>query len=165
MRKGPCGFDVLRIEKVGNSGNTERILQYVLKRSNPRIHFKTTYGLLEFPMASTFVHSTQEGLRGHAYKFHQQRCCTHRRQFAFTIRTVSFWIKLPTKIVDASSVKSFKALPVPRSIHLTHLQSQSIPSAHIDPRKNSHRNDPSHITLPLHLVVCSSLYCFVDQKK
>ncbi len=72
--------------------------------------FKIIYGLFEFPMASTFAHPTRKGLRGHAYKFHQQRCCTHRRQFAFAIRAVPFWNKLPTEIVSASSVKSFKTL-------------------------------------------------------
>ncbi len=72
--------------------------------------FKITHGLLEFPMASTFAHPTCKGLRGHAYKFHQQRCCTRRRQLAFTIRAVPFWNKLPAEIVYASSVKSFKAL-------------------------------------------------------
>ncbi len=46
--------------------------------------FKSIHGLLEFPMASTFAHPTHKGLRGHAYKFHQQRCCARRRQFAFT---------------------------------------------------------------------------------
>ncbi len=41
--------------------------------------FKITHGLLEFLMESTFAHPTRKGLRGHAYKFHQQRCCTLRR--------------------------------------------------------------------------------------
>ncbi len=72
--------------------------------------FKIIHGLLEFPMASTFVNPTRQGLRGHAFKFHQQRCCTRRRQFAFTIRAVPFLNKLPAEIVNASSVKSFKAL-------------------------------------------------------
>ncbi len=72
--------------------------------------FKSTHGLLEFPMASTFVHPTRKGLRGHAYKFHQRRCCTRRRQFAFTSRAVPFLNKLRAEIVNASSVKSFKAL-------------------------------------------------------
>ncbi len=72
--------------------------------------FKITRGLLEFPMASTTVYPTHQGLRGHALKFHQQRCCTRRRQFAFTIRAVLFWNKLPAAIVNASSVKSVKAL-------------------------------------------------------
>ncbi len=67
-------------------------------------------GLLDFPMATTFVYPTRQGLRGHAFKFHQQRCCTRRRQFGFTIRAVPFWNKLPDEIVNASSVKSFKAL-------------------------------------------------------
>ncbi len=64
---------------------------------------KITHGLLEFPMASTFAHTTHKGLRGHTYKLHQQRC-----QFAITIRAVSFLNKLPAEIVNASSVKSFK---------------------------------------------------------
>ncbi len=70
--------------------------------------FKITHGLLEFPIAYNFAHPTHKGLRGHAYKFHQQRCCTRYRQFAFTIRAVPFWNKLPAGIVGASSVKSFK---------------------------------------------------------
>ncbi len=77
---------------------------------NVFLYLKFTHGLLEFPMASTFVHPTRQGLRGHAFKFLQQRCCTRRRQFAFTIRAVPFWNKLSAKIVNASSVKSFKAL-------------------------------------------------------
>ncbi len=68
--------------------------------------FKITHCLLEFPMASTLAHPTRKGLRGHAYKFHQQRCCTRRRQFAFTTRTA----KLQAEIVNASSVKSLKTL-------------------------------------------------------
>ncbi len=52
--------------------------------------FKITHGLLEFPMESTFVYPTRQGLRGHAFKFHQQRCCMRRRQFAFIIRAVPF---------------------------------------------------------------------------
>ncbi len=72
--------------------------------------FKITHGLQEFAMASIFVYRTRQGLRGHAFKFHQQRCCTRRRQFAFTIRAVPFWNKLPAEIVNAFSVKSFKTL-------------------------------------------------------
>ncbi len=71
--------------------------------------FKITHGLLEFPMASTFVNPTRQGLRGHAFKFHQQRCCKRRRQFAFTIRAAPVWNKLLAEIVNASSVKSFQA--------------------------------------------------------
>ncbi len=72
--------------------------------------FTITHGPLEFPTASTFAHRTRKGLRSHVYKFHQQRCCTRRRQFAFTIRAVPFRNKLPAEIVKASSVKSFKTL-------------------------------------------------------
>ncbi len=79
-------------------------------RGNLTAMFKITHGLLGFPMASTFAHPTRKGLRGHAYKFHQQRCCSHRRQLAFTIRAVPFWNKLPAEIANAFSVKSSKAL-------------------------------------------------------
>ncbi len=72
--------------------------------------FKITYGLLENPMVSTFVYPTRQGLRGHAFNFHQQRCCTRRRQYAFTIRAVPFWNKLLAEIVNTSLVISFKAL-------------------------------------------------------
>ncbi len=69
------------------------------------------------------------------------------------------------EIVNTSSVKSFKTLmdahwqplfpevPIP----------QPILSAHIDPRKNSHPNDTSHIPLPPHPDIYSSLYCFVEK--
>ncbi len=56
--------------------------------------FKITHGLLEFPMAPAFAYPTRQGLRGHV----------------FTIRAVPFWSKRPAEIVNASSVKSFKAL-------------------------------------------------------
>ncbi len=45
--------------------------------------FKITHDPLEFPMESTLAHPTPKGLRGHASKFHQQGCCSHRRLFAF----------------------------------------------------------------------------------
>ncbi len=70
--------------------------------------FKITHGLLEFPRELIFTYPTHKGLRDRAYKFHQQRCCTCRRQFAFTIRAVPLWNKLLTERVHASSVKSFK---------------------------------------------------------
>ncbi len=72
--------------------------------------FKITHGLLEFPMASTFVYPTRHRLRGQAFNIHQRRCCTRRRQFAFTIQAVPLWKKLPAEIVNASSMKSLKAL-------------------------------------------------------
>ncbi len=68
--------------------------------------FKIIHGLLEFPMEFTFTPPTRKGLRDHDYTFHQQGCRIRRRQFAFTIRTVPVWNKLPAEI----SVKSFKTV-------------------------------------------------------
>ncbi len=59
-------------------------------------------------MESMFTHPTRTGQDGHAYKFHQHRCFTRHRQYAFSTWTVQFWNKLPTEIVNASPVKSFK---------------------------------------------------------
>ncbi len=122
-------------------------------RGNLISMFKITHNLLLFPMESTFTHPTRKGLRGHAYKLHQQRCCTRRRQFDFTIRFVLFWNKRPAKIVNEFSVKSFLgtpgfplAVPVLRRTDLTHhlLLLQPIASAHIDPRTKRH----TQVTLP-----------------
>ncbi len=73
--------------------------------------FKLTHGLLEFPMASTFAYQIRKGIRGHAYKYHQQRFCTHRRQSAFTIRAFGLILE---QIVNTSSMKSFKTLLFPK---------------------------------------------------
>ncbi len=45
-----------------------------------------------------------------AFKIHQQRCFTGRRQFASCNRTVPFRFKLPAEIVKVWSVKLFKTL-------------------------------------------------------
>ncbi len=60
-------------------------------------------------MASTFVYPTHQGLRGHAFEFHLSDAVRAFAKFAFTIQAVPFWNKLPAEIVNASSVKSFKA--------------------------------------------------------
>ncbi len=127
--------------------------------------FKITHGLLEFPMASTFVYPTRQGLRGHTFKFHQQRCCSRRRQFAFTIRAVPFW--RDSQRIVGEIFQGTPGCPLAVPVHdgptrLTHLLPQPIPSAHIDPRKNSHLM--TLLIYPHHpLVVNNSLYCSVDQ--
>ncbi len=55
---------------------------------------------LEFPIEPIFTHPTRSGLRGHAYKFHQQGCFTHRHHYAFSIRGDPFWNILPAEIVN-----------------------------------------------------------------
>ncbi len=71
------------------------------------VMFNITHGLLEFPMESTSAQSTCKGLHGYAYKFHQQRCCKRRHQFAFTNRTTPMWNKLSAVVVNASSTQCF----------------------------------------------------------
>ncbi len=100
--------------------------------------FKITHGLLEFPMSSTFAHPTRKGQLDHAHRFHQQRWCTRRRQFAFTSRTAPFWNKLPVGLISTyfkDTPGCPRAAPVRRSTHRTHLLLQAIPPAYIDPRK------------------------------
>ncbi len=69
-----------------------------------------TQFILEFLIESIFTHPAHTGLHGHAYKFHQQRYCTHRRKYPFSIRAIPFLSKLPAEIVNAPSVKSVKTL-------------------------------------------------------
>ncbi len=45
------------------------------------------HGLLDFPSDAAFATPTRIGLRGHTFKMLQQRCKTHRRQHAFSVRT------------------------------------------------------------------------------
>ncbi len=131
--------------------------------------FNITHDLLKFPMASTFVYPTHQGLRGHAFKFHQQRCCTRRPQFAFTIRAVPFWRKLSAEIVNASSVKSFKALlDAHGQLLFPEVPIYPTPSHNPFPQHTStHAKTHTLMTLPIcphrPLVVYSNPYCSVDQ--
>ncbi len=59
-------------------------------------------------MRRSFCCPHRSGLHGHAFKVHQQRCKTRRRQHGFRVRMVPYWNKLPEKIVNASSVETFK---------------------------------------------------------
>ncbi len=60
------------------------------------------------PWSSSSTRS-HNGLRGHAYLLHQRRCM-RRRQYVFSIRAAQFGDTLQAEIVDALSVKLFKAL-------------------------------------------------------
>ncbi len=55
------------------------------------------------------------------------------------------------------------AVPVPRGTHLTNLRPQSIPSAHIDPRKTITAKWPFPHKPITHMAVFSSLCCFANQ--
>ncbi len=122
----------------------------------------------ENTMASTFVYPTHQGLRGHAF-ITQISILYAPSPIRLHQADYPFWNKLPAEIVNASSVKSagsagrILAVPVSRSTHLTHLLPHPIPSAHVDPCKNS-----ALITLPIYphypLVVYGGLYCSVDQQ-
>ncbi len=72
--------------------------------------FKFNTWPLGIPHGVNLRTSNPQRATRHAYKFHQQRSRTRRRQFAFTVRAVPFWNKLPTEIVTAPSMKSFKTL-------------------------------------------------------
>ncbi len=55
-------------------------------RGNLVCMFKIMHGLLDFLCDTVFLPLTHTGLRGHTFKSHQQRCKTHRRQHAFSVR-------------------------------------------------------------------------------
>ncbi len=101
----------------------------------------------------------------------RQRCCTHRPQYALSIRAIPFWNKVPAKIVNTSSAKSIKALldpnqpslflEVPISLTSSHNQSNLHTLTHL---KTSHQKDHFHIHTPLHLVVYVVLNAYSTNK-
>lgn len=46
--------------------------------------------------------------RGHRYKLKKKHCRTNRRQYNFSQRVVNKWNSLPTEVVEAPTVNSFK---------------------------------------------------------
>ena len=56
-----------------------------------------------------FTRATTTGkLRGHHLKLFVPRCRTNTRKQFFSVRVVSHWNGLPSKVVEAESVNSFK---------------------------------------------------------
>ncbi len=102
--------------------------------------------------------SNRTGQRVHATKFHQPKCYPRRRQYAVSVRFVSFLNKLPAEIVNALSMKAFKILLEANSLSLF---TQPIPSAHMTSLRNSHPHDPFYI--PPRVVVCSIPFCSLGQ--
>jgi hypothetical protein len=47
--------------------------------------------------------------RGHKPKIFKKHCRTNRRKYSFSQRVVDHWNSLPDKVVEASSVDSFKS--------------------------------------------------------
>ncbi len=68
--------------------------------------FKITLGNSLFSIEFIFTYVG----RGHVNKVYQQKYYIGHRQNTFSVHAVPFWNKLPTLIINASSVKSFKAL-------------------------------------------------------
>ncbi len=130
-----------------------------------RIHNAISVNSYKYPTcrhnASIFTHPTRTGLRGPAYKFHQQRCSTRRCQYALSSRVIPYWNKPPAEILQDTSGRQLAA-PFPRSTHIAYLLPQPIPPARMTPLRNSHLHDPIHILRVL--VVYRSPYCSLDRQ-
>ncbi len=57
---------------------------------------------------SFFIPPVRPALRGHPFKVLQVPCRQLRRKSSFSTRVVKYWNRLPTPIVTAPSVNSFK---------------------------------------------------------
>ncbi len=76
--RNPLSAEALeKVQKLALNFVKQHSLAHQRIRGDLITMFKITHGLLKFPMASTFAHPTLKGIRGHPYRFHQQRCCIH----------------------------------------------------------------------------------------
>ena len=69
--------------------------------------YKYTHNLYKLE-GSFFTVDNQSVTRGHSYKLEKQRCNSSLRQCFFTLRVIERWNKLPSTVVEAPSLNSFK---------------------------------------------------------
>ena len=69
--------------------------------------YKIVFGLLDLQFSAFFSFSPSEATRGHQYKLYKPRGDGARNSF-FCNRIINVWNKLPTNVVDFTSLCTFK---------------------------------------------------------
>ena len=57
-----------------------------------------------------FKFSIYHSTRGHDFKLYKENCKSDKRKFTFSQRVINQWNVLPSKIVNASNINTFKML-------------------------------------------------------
>ena len=83
-------------------------LKYRRKRGDLIETYKYTHSYYNVN-ANLLKRDDKSNLRGHSYKLSKQPCKLDIRQKFFSFRIVNLWNKLPSTVVEAPSVDSFKA--------------------------------------------------------
>ncbi len=63
---------------------------------------------MNLPIDEFFETPANPNLRGHRFKLRHQLSHLAHRKFAFPVRIVEPWTKLPPEIVDSASEKTYK---------------------------------------------------------
>ena len=69
--------------------------------------FKIMQGLTDLDK-NEFFETSKNVLRGHCFKIHKPRVFTDVGKYSYSFRVISYWNKLPTEIVNSTSLNSFK---------------------------------------------------------
>ncbi len=77
-------------------------------RPNLMVEYKMFSGGLDLDPSLFFIPPARPGLRGHPFKVLQGPCRRLRRKSSFSKQFVKYWNRLPTPILTAPSVNSFK---------------------------------------------------------
>ena len=72
--------------------------------------YNICHGRLDLPHAEFFETPAERDLRGHGFKLRHRRFRLRRRRAAFSVRLPPSWNKLPTAMVTAPTLDSFKRL-------------------------------------------------------
>ncbi len=70
--------------------------------------YNILHGRVNFPIDEFFETPANPNLRGHRFKLRHQMSHLARCKFAFPVRIVEPWNKLPPEVVDSASEEIFK---------------------------------------------------------
>ncbi len=70
--------------------------------------YNILHGRVKLPIDEFFETPVNPNVRGHRFKLRRQLSHLVRRKFAFPVRIVEPWNKLPPEIVDSASEEIFK---------------------------------------------------------
>ena len=74
------------------------------------LYYKIIHGLVSISASSFFKFREGNSTRGHSLTIYKDSCKNNIEKYTFKNRSVNLWNKLPSNIVNAPNLKSFKCL-------------------------------------------------------